>query len=274
MRKRKAFLYTVFSVLAALTAALTVYRTLGLFASLRENNDMKVFTDGFYRSDIFFRISVPVFVLISAFVLILARGKKRTLFAPPERRSERVCALVCSIFFMLCGAASLVLCFTRLEDGMGVSLFAQFVCALLAFPTAIYFLRVFRGQKGENTWIFAMAAPLWAAVLIVTEYFGTYFAFNSPVRVSGNVALACVILAMLFEARSAVEYPCGKFFAAIISALPCFVFIHVLPLVFTLPLWIGGAAAGELVTNIALLPLAFYMTMRTFRAASVLAENN
>lgn len=275
MRKRRAFLYTIFSLLAAVTAALTAFRTAGLFSSLRDNPQMKIFTEGFYLSDTVFRISIPVFILISASVLFLMRGKKSVIFAPPEKSAERVCALVCCVALLLSGAVSAAVCFSELGAGMSLLLLVRLVCALLAFPCAVYFFRVFRGsvQKG-NTWIFALAAPLWATILIVAEYFGRYFAFNNPVRVSGNVALACVITAMLFEVRSVIAYPCGKFFAAIISALPCLVFVHVLPLVFTFPLWIGGASAEELINDIALLPIAVYMALRNVRAIAALAENN
>ena len=111
--------------------------------------------------------------------------------------------------------------------------------------------------------------------MIVTEYFDTYFAFNNPLRVSGNVAFASVILFTLFEARANLAYPCGRFYMAILAALPCMVAIHIIPILAALPGILGSGLeffSIELLSDIVFLPILVYMAARSVSSLLKIAE--
>lgn len=144
------------------------------------------------------------------------------------------------------------------------------------YPCAIYFINVYAGFLREGKiWIFALSLPVWATLMIVTEYFDTYFAFNNPLRVSGNVAFAAVILFMLFEARANLAYPCGRFYMAILAALPCMAALHIIPILAALPGILGSGLeffSFELLSDVIFLPLLVYMAARSVSSLLRIAE--
>lgn len=277
MQKRRTSLYIYLAVLAVLTLALSAYRGVALMRSVSECDSVKVFSEGFYTSHTVYKISIPVFVVISALALIFAKGKKTVTFSPAEGKGGRIAALICGIGFAVCGVLTLISLVPEIgAGGFGLFNFARLVCTLLMIPCAIYFINIYAGFLGEGkAWIFALSLPVWATLMIVTEYFDTYFAFNNPLRVSGNVAFASVILFMLFEARANLAYPCGKFYMAILAALPCMVAIHIIPILAALPGILGSGLeffSFELLSDIVFLPILVYMVARSISSLRMIAE--
>lgn len=277
MQKRRTSFYIYLAVLAVLTLALSAYRSVALMRSLSECDSVKVFSEGFYTSHTVYKISIPVFVVISVLALIFAKGKKTVTFSPTEGKGGRTAALICGIGFAVCGALTLISFIPEIgAGGFGLLNFARLICILLMIPCAIYFINIYAGFLGEGkAWIFALSLPVWATLMIVTEYFDTCFAFNNPLRVSGNVAFASVILFMLFEARANLAYPCGKFYMAILAALPCMVAIHIIPVLAALPSILGSGLeffSFELLSDIVFLPILVYMVARSVSSVRKIAE--
>ena len=277
MQKRRTSFYIYLAVLAVLTLALSAYRSVALMRSVSECDSVKVFSEGFYTSHTVYKISIPVFAVISALALIFAKGKKTVTFSPAEGKGIRIAALICGIGFAVCGVMMLISLIPELSTGgFGLFNFARLVCALLTIPCAIYFINVYAGFLSEGKiWIFALSLPVWATLMIVTEYFDTYFAFNNPLRVSGNVAFAAVILFMLFEARANLAYPCGRFYMAILAALPCMAALHIIPILAALPGILGSGLeffSFELLSDIIFLPLLVYMVARSVSSLLRIAE--
>lgn len=260
-----------------LTLALSAYRSVALMRSVSECDSVKVFSEGFYTSHTVYKISIPVFAVISALALIFAKGKKTVTFSPAEGKGSRIAALICGIGFAVCGVMMLISLIPEMSTGgFGLFNFARLVCALLTIPCAIYFINVYAGFLREGKiWIFALSLPVWATLMIVTEYFDTYFAFNNPLRVSGNVAFAAVILFMLFEARANLAYPCGRFYMAILAALPCMAALHIIPILAALPGILGCGLeffSFELLSDVIFLPLLAYMAARSVSSLLRIAE--
>ena len=260
-----------------LTLALSAYRSVALMRSVSECDSVKVFSEGFYTSHTVYKISIPVFAVISALALIFAKGKKTVTFSPAEGKGSRIAALICGIGFAVCGVMMLIGLIPEMSTGgFGLFNFARLVCALLTIPCAIYFINVYAGFLREGKiWIFALSLPVWATLMIVTEYFDTYFAFNNPLRVSGNVAFAAVILFMLFEARANLAYPCGRFYMAILAALPCMAALHIIPILAALPGILGCGLeffSFELLSDVVFLPLLVYMAARSVSSLLRIAE--
>ena len=279
MQKRRTSFYIYIAVMAVLTIALAAFRTVTLAQSISGNMSLKVFSEAFYTSDTVYKISIPVFTLLSALVLIFVRKKKTVMLSPTESKGGKTAALICGVGFLLCGIMMFMGWFAEVgKGGIGLLNFARLLCVLLIFPCGIYFLDIFFGfLKKEKIWLFALCLPVWASLQIVTEYFNSYFAFHNPIRASGNVALACAILFLLPEARANLAYPCGRFFMAITAALPCLVALHILPLVLTLPLILHTDVpffSFELLPDMILLPLLIYMTARCFASLKKITENN
>ncbi len=277
MQKRRTSFYIYLAVLAVLTLALSAYRSVALMRSVSECDSVKVFSDGFYTSHTVYKISIPVFAVISALALIFAKGKKTVTFSPAEGKGSRIAALICGIGFAVCGVMMLIGLIPEMSTGgFGLFNFARLVCALLTIPCAIYFINVYAGFLREGKiWIFALSLPVWATLMIVTEYFDTYFAFNNPLRVSGNVAFAAVILFMLFEARANLAYPCGRFYMAILAALPCMAALHIIPILAALPGILGCGLeffSFELLSDVIFLPLLAYMAARSVSSLLRIAE--
>ena len=260
-----------------LTLALSAYRSVALMRAVSECDSVKVFSEGFYTSHTVYKISIPVFAVISAIALIFAKGKKTVTFSPAEGKGSRIAALICGIGFAVCGVMMLITLIPEMSTGgFGLFNFARLVCALLTIPCAIYFINVYAGFLREGKiWIFALSLPVWATLMIVTEYFDTYFAFNNPLRVSGNVAFAAVILCMLFEARANLAYPCGRFYMAILAALPCMAALHIIPILAALPGILGSGLeffSFELLSDVIFLPLLVYMVARSVSSLLRIAE--
>ena len=277
MQKRRTSFYIYLAVLAVLTLALSAYRSVALMRSVSECDSVKVFSEGFYTSHTVYKISIPVFAVISALALIFAKGKKTVTFSPAEGKGSRIAALICGIDFAVCGVMMLITLIPEMSTGgFGLFNFARLVCALLTIPCAIYFINVYAGFLREGKiWIFALSLPVWATLMIVTEYFDTYFAFNNPLRVSGNVAFAAVILFMLFEARANLAYPCGRFYMAILAALPCMAALHIIPILAALPGILGSGLeffSFELLSDVIFLPLLVYMAARSVSSLLRIAE--
>lgn len=277
MQKRRTSFYIYLAVLAVLTLALSAYRSVALMRSVSECDSVKVFSEGFYTSHTVYKISIPVFAVISALALIFAKGKKTVTFSPAEEKGSRIAALICGIGFAVCGVMMLISLIPEMSTGgFGLFNFARLVCALLTIPCAIYFINVYAGFLSEGKiWIFALSLPVWATLMIVTEYFDTYFAFNNPLRVSGNVAFAAVILFMLFEARANLAYPCGRFYMAILAALPCMAALHIIPILAALPGILGSGLeffSFELLSDVIFLPLLVYMAARSVSSLLRIAE--
>lgn len=277
MQKRRTSFYIYLAVLAVLTLALSAYRSVALMRSVSECDSVKVFSEGFYTSHTVYKISIPVFAVISALALIFAKGKKTVTFSPAEEKGSRIAALICGIGFAVCGVMMLISLIPEMSTGgFGLFNFARLVCALLTIPCAIYFINVYAGFLREGKiWIFALSLPVWATLMIVTEYFDTYFAFNNPLRVSGNVAFAAVILFMLFEARANLAYPCGRFYMAILAALPCMAALHIIPILAALPGILGSGLeffSFELLSDVIFLPLLVYMAARSVSSLLRIAE--
>lgn len=277
MQKRRTSFYIYLAVLAVLTLALSAYRSVALMRSVSECDSVKVFSEGFYTSHTVYKISIPVFAVISALALIFAKGKKTVTFSPAEGKDSRIAALICGIGFAVCGVMMLITLIPEMSTGgFGLFNFARLVCALLTIPCAIYFINVYAGFLREGKiWIFALSLPVWATLMIVTEYFDTYFAFNNPLRVSGNVAFAAVILFMLFEARANLAYPCGRFYMAILAALPCMAALHIIPILAALPGILGSGLeffSFELLSDVIFLPLLVYMAARSVSSLLRIAE--
>lgn len=277
MQKRRTSFYIYLAVLAVLTLALSAYRSVALMRSVSECDSVKVFSEGFYTSHTVYKISIPVFAVISALALIFAKGKKTVTFSPAEEKGSRIAALICGIGFAVCGVMMLISLIPELSaGGFGLFNFARLVCALLTIPCAIYFINVYAGFLREGKiWIFALLLPVWATLMIVTEYFDTYFAFNNPLRVSGNVAFAAVILFMLFEARANLAYPCGRFYMAILAALPCMAALHIIPILAALPGILGSGLeffSFELLSDVIFLPFLVYMAARSVSSLLRIAE--
>lgn len=277
MQKRRTSFYIYLAVLAVLTLALSAYRSVALMRSVSECDSVKVFSEGFYTSHTVYKISIPVFAVISALALIFAKGKKTVTFSPAEEKGSRIAALICGIGFAVCGVMMLISLIPEMSTGgFGLFNFARLVCALLTIPCAIYFINVYAGFLSEGKiWIFALSLPVWATLMIVTEYFDTYFAFNNPLRVSGNVAFAAVILFMLFEARANLAYPCGRFYMAILAALPCMAALHIIPILAALPGILGSGLeffSFELLSDVIFLPFLVYMAARSVSSLLRIAE--
>lgn len=105
-----------------LTLALSAYRSVALMRSVSECDSVKVFSEGFYTSHTVYKISIPVFAVISALALIFAKGKKTVTFSPAEGKGSRIAALICGIGFAVCGVMMLISLIPEMSTG-GFGLF-------------------------------------------------------------------------------------------------------------------------------------------------------
>ena len=99
MQKRRTSFYIYIAVMAVLTIALAAFRTVTLAQSISENVSLKVFSEAFYTSDTVYKISIPVFILLSALVLIFVCKKKTVMLSRRARVEKQRRLSVVWVFF-------------------------------------------------------------------------------------------------------------------------------------------------------------------------------
>lgn len=266
------------AALAVLTAAVSAYRGAALVQSVAECNSLVEFSEGFYTSHTVYKISLLVFAVLSCLALLFANNRKTFAISRADGRGSRVAALICGIGIAACSVQAIGGSVAELgRSSLGMLGFGRIVCALLMISCAIYFINIYFGFLGEKrTWIFALGLPVWAMLAIVMKYFSTDIAYNNPIRVSGSVAFAAVVLFTLFEARAELAYPCGRLYMAMLCALPCVAAMHIIPIAIAFLPVIGSGEVSSIsmiLSDMVLLPLLVYMTARSYSMIKTVFEN-
>lgn len=214
---QKVKIYT-YSALA-LTAVITVLRTVGLLFFY--DADPGYFAPHPLNSIATVLCILTVLWLLSAVIFIPKYSyplKTAPRPHPTTQITAAVCgaAIICAAFFFRDSMYYYVA-----QAGMYRMLF------LLSLVASLYFIQHFMGEN-NRAWaaLSAYVVILWAALLISVSYMNLYVPMNSPMKKTFHIALLCIMLFLIEEARLHIgrHFRILSYVACLLSVLMCCVF--------------------------------------------------
>ncbi len=249
-----------YKILIACTAAASLAAAIFLYLAQTVGYDTAIhhFAKGSPHA-----IGAAVFLLLAlgcGLAAAIVRARDKTPFVRTQPSVLGMFSAACTAFLML---ASFILNIGASSSGLSALRIVQLV--LLAFSAAYFFLAAAReGSSGTALALLSLCPMLYAAVSLLSVYFNTAYAMNSPVK--SYLILLHISLALFFsaEARAVIHRPSPllyTFFAA--ACLTCSAAVGLSQLVIALRF---SDAYG-----FSVLDCAIYVTVSLYAAARLLS---